>query len=467
MMNTATQGFRSVAMSENDSTTSTRTDKPAKPSPDFPLFAHATKRWAKKIKGKMYYFGRWDDPAGALREYAAFLATGKKSKPSRTASNKPSKPYPDFPLFPHATKRWAKKIRGQIHYFGPWDDWRAALDNYEKQKEALHAGRRPRPDANSVTVKDAANDFLDAKKALVETGELSERTWNDYKQVCELVVAHMGKGRLAEDVGPEDFASLRKKVAKRWGPQRLGSKLIQYTRCLFKYADDAGLIDRPVRFGPGFKRPSKKVLRLNRAHAGPKLFTACEVRRLIDAAGPSMRAMILLGINAGFGNADCGALPLSAVDFDKAVIDFPRPKTGIPRRCPLWPETAVALRDALSKRHEPKSGEDAGLFFITKYGLAWGKETSTNPVSQEMGKLLRTLHINERKGLGFYTLRHVFRTIADESKDQPGVDFIMGHEVPHMSAIYRETISDERLRAVADHVRSWLFPTATTITSVE
>jgi hypothetical protein len=33
----------------------------------------------------------------------------------------------------------------------------------------------------------------------------------------------------------------------------------------------------------------------------------------------------------------------------------------------------------------------------------------------------------------------------------------MGHEIPHMSTVYRERISDERLRAVADHVRRWLF----------
>jgi integrase len=375
-------------------------------------------------------------------------------------SGKPAKPYPDFPLFPHATKRWAKKIRGKLHYFGYWKDgWKTALENYEKQKDALHAGRMPRPDTSAgVTVKDVANDFLRTKKALVNSGELSERTWADYEQVCRMVVAHMGKGRLAEDVGPDDFTALRKKGAKRWGPQRLGSKLIQYTRCLFKHGVDAGLIERASRFGPGFKRPSKKALRLTRAEAGPKLFTAGEVRRLIDAAGPSMRAMILLGINAGFGNADCGELPLSAVDLGKGIIDFPRPKTGIPRRCALWPETVEALRETLAKRHEPKSEEDTKLFFITKYGLSWNKDTSTNPVSQEMGKLLRALKINGRKRLGFYTLRHTFCTVADESKDQPTVDFILGHEVAHMSSVYRETISDDRLRAVVVHVRKWLFP---------
>jgi integrase len=367
---------------------------------------------------------------------------------------KPSKPYPDYPLYAHAAGVWAKKIRGTTHYFGPWDDPDGALKNYLDKKDALHAGRQPRPDPEALTVKDMANLFLNAKQARVDHHDLSPRTWQGYKEAADEVVAAFGKRRLVIDLGPADFSTLWDRLAKRWGPVRLGN-VVQYVRTLFKFAYDSDLIDRPVRFGPTFKKPTRKTLRIHRAKSGAKLFTAEEILRLIDNAGQPLKAMILLGINCGFGNADCGRLPMCALDLEQGWIDYPRPKTGIPRRCPLWSETMQALREALANRPEPKDPEHAGLVFVTKYGNCWAKDTPDGPITKETTKLLRQLDMNGHRS--FYSLRHTHRTVADEAKDQPAADFLMGHESPHMSTVYRERISDERLKAVTDYVRRWLF----------
>src|SRR5215472_3058792 len=90
---------------------------------------------------------------------------------------KPAKPYPEFPLTAHPAGYWCKKIRGKLHYFGPWSDPDGALKKYLEQREDLHAGRTPRPDPGALMVKDAANAFLNAKKTLVDAGELSPLTW--------------------------------------------------------------------------------------------------------------------------------------------------------------------------------------------------------------------------------------------------------------------------------------------------
>jgi integrase len=374
--------------------------------------------------------------------------------------DKPAKPHPDFPLFAHAAGVWAKKIRGKLHYFGPWADPDAALQKYLAEKDALHAGRKPRESSDGLTIKEMANRLLLAKAALRDAGEITCRTWQDYKDAGAILLQHLGKSRLVEDIDPEDFAALRKAMARKWGPVTLGN-VIQRMRVMFKFAWDEGLISRPVRYGQSFKRPSRKVIRIDRAKKGPKLFTAEEIRRLLDTASVHVRAMILLGINAGFGPADCGMLPQSAVDLEKGIVDFPRPKTGIPRRAALWPETVAALKEAIDQRPKAANPEHDSRVFITKYGLPWFKDSTDHTLTKEFSKLLRRLRINGRKGLGFYTLRHTFRTVADESKDQPAVDFIMGHEAPHMSAVYRETISDARLRGVADYVRGWLLRAST------
>src|SRR5262245_2527031 len=225
-------------------------------------------------------------PAVSKSQVSAGDAETGAGKPAR-----PAKPYPDFPLFPHAAGQWAKKIRGRMHYFGLWSDPDAALEKYLAEKDALHAGRKPREDSDGATVKDLCNQFLNAKAAARDAGELAPRSWQDYKDACDLLVRHFGKGRRLDDLGPEDFAELRRKMARKWGPATLGN-VINRMRVALKFASDNGLIDRPVRYGSSFKRPSRKTLRLDKAKKGAKLFTREEILRLLGAAGVHLKAMI-------------------------------------------------------------------------------------------------------------------------------------------------------------------------------
>ncbi len=384
------------------------------------------------------------------------IATPKNVRQRGVKPPKPAKPYPDFPLYAHASGRWAKKIRGEIKYFGPWSDPDTALANYLDRKTDLHAGGTPRADAGELMIKDLVNAFLNSKQDAVDAGELSPRTWRDYKETADLIVVEFGKRRLVEDIGPPDFAAMRRKMAKRWGLHRL-AKHIQYTRSVFKFGIEEGLIVKAIRYGTGFKKPSKKNFRLEKAKQEIKLFEANEIRHMLDAATPSMKVMILLGVNCAFGNADCALLPTQAVDLESGWISFPRPKTGLDRRCPLWPETVASIKEWLAVRPAPKNEDDAELVFITAKGSSWMKETSDNPVCKEMAKLLKKLQINGSRS--FYTLRHTHRTIGDAACDQRASGYIMGHVDPSMASHYVERIADERLLHVTETVRTWLFGT--------
>ena len=169
-----------------------------------------------------------------------------------------------------------------------------------------------------------------------------------------------------------------------------------------------------------------------------------------------MKAMILLAANTGFGNTDCGRLPLSALDLKRGWVNFPRPKTAIERRCKLWPETVSAIQEYLEDRPDPLNPEHNDLVFITRWGKPWSKGTAENPIYGEFKKLLLKLGLH-RPQMGFYALRHGFETVAGETADQVAVNSIMGHVDGTMAGVYRERISDQRLEKVANFVRTWLF----------
>ena len=153
------------------------------------------------------------------------------------ATKKPKKPGKKYPLFPHANGSWARKIGGRLCYFGPWSDPDAALRLYNEQRADLEADRRPRTPSSGLTVRELANRFLTYKESRVDSGELNRRTFEDYHRACKCVIDEFGKDRGVGDLDTDDFAQLRMRLAKRFGAKAL-SNMITWVRSVFKYASD-------------------------------------------------------------------------------------------------------------------------------------------------------------------------------------------------------------------------------------
>lgn len=394
---------------------------------------------------------------------------------------KPSKPYKDFPLFPHASGQWAKKIKGKTYYFGKWNEPSEAVEKYRSEVDAIQAGRDPRRLPAGVaftsgqpecTVGYLANAFLTEREDRMLADRLSNRMFKQYRDACKVAADFFGRETQVSALTPRDFSSLLASFPRTWGLSMIGGT-VGRIRSMFIYASETDLIEKPIRFGSGFSRPTKREKRRDNsqkiAERGRLDFTAEQIQLLLkNTANLNLKACILLGLNAGFGNTDCAGLTTRAVDLEKGWIDFPRPKTGVERRVPLWPETVKAIQAAIAKRRVPNEAAHNTLVFITREGTPLVadrmvpdengklKYQSTNNLTLTFGRLLRKNSLH-KSGHNFYSLRRTFETVAGASKDQVAVDVIMGHDDGSMANIYRQGIEDSRLIAVTEHVRSWLF----------
>jgi integrase len=376
----------------------------------------------------------------------------------KSRGDKPAKPSKDYPLTPHDNGQWCKKIKGKVWFFGTWDDPQEALNRYLDEKDDILAGRDPRRSKTGTKLVDLVNQFLtDRTQKVTEGANISQEHFNDLNTDCGRLLEAMGRNTTVEALRPEDFARLRSQLAEGVSPKTLEGRIARL-RSVFQFGVDIELYDS-VRWGVAFKKPVKRQLErdrnLKREKHGEYAFGSEQVRAILDKARPQIRAMVLLGIQAGFQNADCVKLPIAAVHFDDGQIRMVRRKTGSWRVVPLWEETAAALRQVFDQRPEPSSDEDNHLVFITKYRNRWHRDN----VSQEFRKVLDDLEIY-RPGLTFSALRKTFRTVADGAGDQPAAFSLMGHSMGDISDKYRERIDVARLRAVVDHVRNWLFPPA-------
>lgn len=333
-----------------------------------------------------------------------------------------------------------------------------------QQADAVYAARfadlhaDPVPVSDVLTIETVAGLFMDRKQSRLTAGKLDDRTLDEYQQAIGYFLASVGKSTAADKLIDDTaaFQKFRDECEKRFAYHRL-HKWIVIVRSLFKWASKPPIRLRAPDYGESFDLPTRTDYRRNRRERererGTLEFAADEIAALLLNARPIMRAMILLACNAGFGATDVAELRRGDIELNKGTIDYSRRKTGMDRRCVLWPETIDAIRRIGESVRNPKREHD-DLLFVTRYGLPYVRGMKDQTCIQ-FTALCRKCKCY-RRDRSFYSLRRTFRTLADECHDQRAAALVMGHEVGDVGGLYVQRISDARLKAIADHVRDSL-----------
>jgi len=234
----------------------------------------------------------------------------------KNTKQKPDKPSPDFPLWAHPNGQWCKKIDNKPHYFGKWDDPDAAEASYD---EHINGKRRHDPDdgIELVDLCNAFMDTKTTLLELGElTPSHVNDLQKDCQFMLNIlgkrrVVSTMGSAdftklrtALPKTQGPNTVAGFIRRIKSVFA---------------WAASEDEQLIDRTPRYGSVFKPPSAKIKRKLRSEKGDVSFTAEELHAIFENTKTKnrvMNAMVHLGINAGLGNTDIANLPFSAIDFE-------------------------------------------------------------------------------------------------------------------------------------------------------
>ena len=309
------------------------------------------------------------------------IVTTRRARRAIEDMPKPPKPYPGFPLFPDNNGYWRKKIGGRHCTFGRWasiDDepayrasWQSALARFEALYEQMQRGATIKARPELITLGELVGRYLADSSRDVERREIGARHFAELRQSLEGYRDAVGASRTIAQL-IDDPTPIRAYVDGR--RDRYGwcyyNRLMRHANALWTWAAAPMSEALPAAFKWKGLHASRKVREFRRerrearARGVRRTFDAGEVRALIDAAGPTLRAAILLGYHCAFGNGDVARLPRNAISvYDRptavrvhgrvktipagwALIDFPRPKTELDRFAIVPPHVVAAVRAA-------------------------------------------------------------------------------------------------------------------------
>lgn len=117
-----------------------------------------------------------------------------------------------FPLTPHPTGQYCKKIKGKIYYFGT--NKKQALQRYLDQATYLHGyeSSMAQRSNGSMTLKELCDRYLRYQHAKVLTGELTPKHHSDQIGSLSKFMSFLGKGRRIKGISTLDLQNYKRRL---------------------------------------------------------------------------------------------------------------------------------------------------------------------------------------------------------------------------------------------------------------
>ncbi|MBU1008480.1 site-specific integrase [Candidatus Dependentiae bacterium] len=278
--------------------------------------------------------------------------------------------------------------------------------------------------AGGATFEKFAGEFLETYS------KVNKRSWR--RDVCSVVSLSSSFGRvLLRELTAQEVERFKAQRSAEVSPASVNRELA----CL------KTLLTKAVEWGKLESNPAAQVKKLREAPPRERILAESESKRLINAAAPHLRRILIVLLNTGLRRGELLSLRWSDVDFGQGFIHVGDSKNGKSRNVPINAAAAEVLRE-LSEKNGPVYVRDMA-----------GDNGESESVFGGVKDVKRSFHSACRRagvnGLRLHDLRHTFASrLVELGVDLVTVSKLLGHSSITMTMRYAHPTPENMRRAV-------------------
>jgi integrase len=279
-----------------------------------------------------------------------------------------------------------------------------------------------RPEAEEISFEKFGRQVLDTHS------KIHKRSWKT-DELHFKALKRFFKGKMLSDITAEQIANFRASRAAEVSNSTTNRDM-SFLKMMLNLAVDWGKLE---------KSPAAKVKKLPEPPSIERILSADETQRLLAAAGPRLKPILVTALGTGMRRGELFALKWADIDFAHGTIHVRMSKSNKSRIIPVGP-TVLAMLQALPCLSE-------FVFPGQRKGRAL----------QSISRSFRTACADAKiGGFRFHDCRHTYATeLLNRGVEIVTVSRILGHSSIMMTVKYLHT-SAERLRLAAEKIEEFL-----------